>query len=88
MTIWKYVLGITDHQKVALPKGAQVLSCGIQRDVLCIWVLVDPDVQLEDRGFYIHGTGHFVNPELIGEFVGTFFLAEGSLVFHLFEEAA
>lgn len=68
-----------------MPVGAMVLSVQVQRMMPYIWALVDPDLPpLEERLFYVVGTGHPLsdNP---GKYIGTFQLLEGGLVFHLFE---
>ena len=57
----------------------------------CIWVEVDQDASVdEQREFIIYGTGHDFRPEegKTQHYIGTFQLAEGSLIFHLYEQKA
>ena len=58
MTIWKYLLELTDEQTVNMPRSAEVLHVGIDPNgSLCVWALVDPNTMPEDRVFFVHGTG-------------------------------
>ncbi len=69
-----------------LPRGATVLTVQEQYGKAQLWALIDTDEEcLEDRTFCIHPTGHEV-PENPGEYIGTFQMLGGMLVFHLFEE--
>lgn len=52
-----------------------------------MWALI-PDTNAEivqERTFSIYGTGH-EHESISGEYVGTFQLQGGALVFHVFEE--
>lgn len=81
-TIWKYT--IQPSMELNLPKGAQILSVHEQGDALCMWALVDPEVETENRKFAVYGTGHEI-PDQQMKFVGTAHNNNGSLVFHVFE---
>lgn len=83
-SIWKYELAITDHQTLALPKGAQVLTAQAQNNVPCLWVLVDVDQEAESRTFHIVGTGHPADHVCELPHLGTFQIHKGALVFHVF----
>lgn len=85
--VWKYPLLAQDIQTIALPKGAKILTAQAQGTAANLWALVDPDeTELEDRRILIVGTGH-VRDALRGfvDYIGTFQLHEGRLVFHVFE---
>jgi hypothetical protein len=85
--IWKQLLEVTDRQEVTLPKGAKVLCVQTQKEVPCIW-FITPTVDVsekEHRTFSIYGTGH-EHAIISGEYLGTFQLKGGILVFHVFEE--
>jgi hypothetical protein len=84
-SIWKFPIEITDEQKVFMPQTAQVLSVQVQNGTPCIWALVDTEEQIAERTFIVHGTGHPCACEA-SEFIGTFQVRGGSLVFHLFEK--
>ena len=81
--IWKFELG--PDAKIEMPLGANILCVQTQYDKPQIWALVDPTARTIRRRFRTYGTGHImpVNP---GEYIGTFQLHNGSLVFHVFEE--
>ena len=85
MKIFKYPLPLPGEVNyIMMPRGAKVLSVAEQRDVACVWALVDPTQPLEPRTFVTCGTGHMV-PANLGEFLGTVLLREGLLVLHIFE---
>lgn len=87
-TIWKFDLGeIADRYVISMPKGAEVLTLQLQRKLPCIWVLVDPQAEKEDRVFEIFGTGHVIDYSEGAErkYIGTFLIYGDDLVFHLFE---
>ena len=85
-TIWKFPLEIKDEQIIQMPKGSQCLSVPqFQRDVLCIWALVDPENELKDVKFHICGTGNPIPKNLDQwSFCGT--VQAGAFVWHVFIE--
>jgi len=85
MTIWKFPVRIADEFSIEMPVGAQVLSVQVQGTEPQLWALVNPKARRTMRRFRVHGTGHPVAPD-IGEFVGTFQVRMGTLVFHLFDQ--
>lgn len=85
--IWKYRVDIGNFT-LDIPRDARILTVQTQREQPCIWVLVDTSAKIkETRFFSLYGTGHPVISEKDEklEYIGTFQLADGSLVFHLFE---
>ncbi len=87
MQVWKYTIDATDSFKLSMPEDAEVLSVQVQNGGICMWAKVNPNNLLMPRCFCLRGTGHdFTGKE--GRFVGTFQLAAGTLVFHLFEEVS
>ena len=86
-SIWKFVLDTTDKQELEMPKGAELLSVQEQHGQPCLWALVDPNEVNESRIFEIFGTGHPVpyDMEVKRKFIGTYQLAEGDFIGHLFE---
>ena len=83
--IWKFPLNYYDTNFISMPKGAKILSIQNQYEIACIWALI-PDItsDTETRIFIIYGTGH--THELIkGNYIGTYQLDNGNLVFHVFE---
>jgi hypothetical protein len=86
MKIFKYPLKTTEFQDVSMPRGAEILSAGVQAGVICLWAIVEEKYPPERRRIVIHGTGHDLSSEAaLGQFLGTCLLAEGALVFHVFE---
>ena len=84
MTIWKFPLEVVDDQIVDMPYGATILTVQAQNDVPCMWALVGTNNALVPRAFHIAGTGHPFNG--VGDYVGTFQLSGGALVFHVFDQ--
>jgi hypothetical protein len=82
--IWKFPLEVTDLAVVRMSIAARVLCVQVQQDFPMLWALVDPDQPTEERRFRVIGTGHRIDDSL-GAYVGTFQLANGRLVFHVFE---
>ena len=97
-TIWKFDLPWEDVASVEMPKGAVVLSVGVQPDgiggqALKLWAIVpDPHAEKETRRFRVAGTGHPLHEPhsdpafSVGGFLGTVIWPGGSLVFHVFSE--
>lgn len=84
-SIWKFPFEVTNEQKIFMPRTAKVLSVQMQNGVPCMWVLVDTEEQKEARTFIVQGTGHPCVCD-VSEFIGTFQMSGGTLVFHLFEK--
>ena len=73
-SVYKYVLdycwNVVDDPKIPytieLPKGATVLSCGLQnKENVCIWAMVDPNqTETIEVEFYIFGTGWNISDEV------------------------
>jgi hypothetical protein len=89
-TIYKYPLVITGSQEVLLPKGASVLSVGVQHDTICIWALVDPTEPFEPQHLRIFGTGQPIpeDPDELLLFLGTVLTGGGRFVWHVFLDCA
>jgi hypothetical protein len=85
MTIWKYPIPIQDQFVVNLPPGATVLCVDVQHGAACLWALVDSSAPTQPRSFALRGTGHSVDGLTAREYIGTFQMSGGALVFHLFE---
>lgn len=82
--VFKYTFQGEREFSLDLPKGAQILKVDTDVDnEYCIWALVDPDAEKENRNFVIFMTGE----GFIGDvnYIGTFFTMGKRLVCHLFE---
>jgi len=85
MKIWKYELPlIFGHYEIEMPKRAEILTVQLQHDRPCIWALVKPENEKEKRTFFIAGTGEY-DVESYDEYVGTFQILAGDIVYHVFE---
>lgn len=84
LSIWKFPVEPGDDIKVEMPKGAKILCVQEQFDGPCLWALVETENEKEERRFELYGTGHKVLMTL-KNYIGTFQLRGGHLVFHLFE---
>jgi hypothetical protein len=86
-TIYKYDVPLTDEFELDMPVGAEVISVQVQRGTPRLWAMVnaDPETPRESRRFRLLGTGRAIPAEFqLARFVGTFQMANGELVFHLF----
>lgn len=85
MKIWKFPLRVTDVQHVIdMPVGAKLLDVQMQGDDCCMWALCNEHAPKELRRIAIYGTGNPI-PDDPGEYVATFQMRGGSLVFHVFD---
>ena len=85
-SVFKYAFEVEDHFDLSMPKDADILSVQVQGEQPCIWALVEPGAAIEHRHFRLVGTGHPISENIDTlEFIGTFQLRGGILVFHLFE---
>lgn len=83
-TTWKFQLETTDMQVVEMPADAEILCIQAQFEAPCIWALVSPDAPKAPFVFEIFGTGHPVPEDGNREYIGTYQLSGGALVFHCF----
>lgn len=89
MTIWKFPLQFGTGLQVKMPRGAKILTAQVQKEKLCIWAIVDPENNVEVRNFSVAITGS--NEDMVeglfkDNYIGTFQMAGGEFVGHLFEE--
>lgn len=85
--IYKYpVPEIVDEQEIMMPVDAQILCVQLQHGEPCMWAMVDSDLNLIKRKFRIIGAGHPIEDFDSLNYIDTFQLAGGQLVFHVFEK--
>lgn len=84
ITVHKYPFQIDDSFQLRLPAGAQLLTIQVQGATPCMWFKVDTEQPKYTKTFYVRGTGHDCSD--VGEYLGTFQLHSGQLVFHVFGE--
>lgn len=88
-TIFKFPIKIEEEFKIMLPMGAEVLTVQSQHDAPQMWVLLDSEKPFDRENiFFIATTGnplpwarHAIQPK----YIGTYQLASGSFVGHLFQ---
>ncbi len=82
--IWKFNLEVEDTQIIYMPKGAKILSVGLQQPDLCLWALVDTaETVQEDVFIEVYGTGNpITNNMQLRDFIGT--VVAGRFVWHVF----
>ena len=95
-TVWKFEIpmeaeGLGVHWEarftIKMPVGAEILTVQVQGSKPVLWAKVDPECNVQDQAFILVGTGHpmpIQETDLV-EYVDTFQLADGGLVFHLFK---
>lgn len=83
-TIYKYELKQIDINEIEMPKHAEILCVQTQKGVPYIWALVDDKKEAKSKFIMTIGTGHPM-PDNPKNYIGTYQLFEGDLVFHVFE---
>ena len=86
MNVYKYELEITDEQIIRLPFASEILTIQMQGDKCCLWALVDPRNELDERTICIYGTGNPIQNEIRLKYISTFQIPQLGLVFHAFEK--
>jgi hypothetical protein len=84
--VWKFPVPFPgpDVFSIEMPASATMLTVQVQHGEPQIWALVIPSGAVEEKTFRIAGTGHLITEPIKG-YVGTFQVASGSLVLHVFE---
>ena len=82
--IWKWAIepGTTELQ---MPVDAQVLTVQMQGGAPQLWAKVDPAAPKVTRTFAVYGTGHQMPDDPRVQYVATFQMHDGALVWHVFE---
>jgi hypothetical protein len=85
-TIYKYPISNTDKQTIQMPRGALILTAGMQENDIYLWAQVYDNNPMADRQIEIIGTGFPIEEnEAIGylSYINTVF--DGAFVWHIFE---
>ena len=80
-TIWKQALEFPKTE-FEIPGFINVVAMQTQRGAPTVWIECDPSQALKTITLTIFGTGHKIPDEQI--YVGTFQMADGDLVWHLY----
>ena len=68
-----------------MPGGAEILTVQMQNDAPQIWAIVDDESHLQQRTILIVGTGQEMPKDInITDYLGTFQMEHGRLIFHVF----
>jgi hypothetical protein len=88
LSVWKFPLSLAlDEQEIAMPVSAKILTMQMQHGSPMLWALVDPSAPISYRRVRIAGTGHLIKQDRAWEYVATFQMHGGDLVFHVFAES-
>jgi len=82
--IFKYELDVLDKQTLLMPADAVILCVQAQHGKGQLWARVIPGNPLMPRVFETYGTGQEIRGDTCC-YVGTYQMADGNLVFHVFE---
>lgn len=86
-TVHKHIFPINDEFWLSLPEDAKILKVDVQHNIPTLWEIHKTDNTLyRDRKFRIVGTGHPILDGQTLSHIATFFMHDGDLVWHLFEE--
>jgi hypothetical protein len=85
--IWEFPFENMGMLGIDMPVGAEILTVQVQDGVPCIWAMVDPGQEKENRIIVVHGTGHPVQQAEEKKYIGTYQEWNGSLIWHVFELA-
>ena len=84
--IWKYTLKLVDDvQHVLIPFGAEILTCQMQNDIICLWArhCEIAEDQLQDCKFKVYGTGEIIpNTDQLRMYMGT--VQQNGFVWHIY----
>jgi len=84
-TIWKFPFETGDVIKIKMPEHAKIIHVETQnKNTPCMWAIVNPEEEQTERTFRVYGTGHPMDENVNQEYMGTYLLYGGSLVFHVF----
>ncbi|MFX1364422.1 MAG: hypothetical protein ACFE9Y_05785 [Promethearchaeota archaeon] len=85
--IWKYPINTQEvNFALEMPEGAKLLTFDVQKEIPTLWALVNSNKKYEKRFFRFVGTGDTIEEEVNLDYIGTIQMADGKLIFHLFEE--
>jgi hypothetical protein len=87
ITIYKFALTDALTQPLSLPIGAEILKIATQGSLLCVWVMLDNEKEIEVREITRIGTGWEITEEP-GRYIGTITTDNGIFTWHFFERLA
>jgi hypothetical protein len=85
-TIYKYPLKAEEWQLIEMPEGSKILCVQVQGGTPCIWVLCNNVLPMTKRAIYIRATGGNCEGMCTEDYIGTYQMLGGALVFHVFSD--
>ncbi len=85
-SIWKFPLKVTDEQTISIPKDYQPLDVQVQNGEPCFWAKVNPESPKVELTLVTRGTGHEIPDGVVEDYIGTYQMAGGALVWHVFQD--
>lgn len=83
-TIWKFPLKLQHEQEIEMPAGAKILTVALQKDIICLWALCNPDVPKQKKEIVIFGTGQPIHENLTLKYIGSVQVCNGDFAWHVF----
>lgn len=83
-TVYKYGLRLQDKQILSIPAGCKPRKIMVQNGAVNMWVEVDPNKPPQATHFDTFGTGHTIPDDKSLEYVDSYMLEGGALVFHVY----
>lgn len=85
-SVFKYPVALEDPFTVGMPRNAEILAVQSQYGRPVMWARVRTEHPVTVRTFRIFGTGHPIPTEHKLNYIDTFQMEGGNLVFHVFEQ--
>lgn len=83
-TVYKYVIEMTDEQKIDMRGGAEIIHVGLDPSrILCAWAIVDTTQPSIPVSIWVVGTGNPI-PDGAKQFLASF--VQGRFVWHIFRD--
>jgi hypothetical protein len=82
--IHKFPIQVSEYQEITMPGLIDVLSMGVQREVICLWAECFIDGEPRKAKIAVRPTGSCA-PKEYKKFLGTAMLQGGSLVLHIYQ---
>ncbi len=85
--VWKYSIKINPRcvYRFDIPKDAEILCIKLMGGRPYLWVLCDPDLNLEAREFISYGTGQAIGIDSSLEYIDSVILPGDKEIYHFFE---
>jgi len=83
--IYKYPIQLAQLFGVQMPLNSKILKADMQHGEPVMWALVDTGEPTRERVFSVYGTGNRISRIGPIEYIDTFQMEGGSLIWHLFE---